>query len=284
MSRRLNGPEPKTEHATRSAAAWSNAVASIVERSAMGGKLERVKLNEPELEEDERLTLGRKAWMRLTTTTSFADWLLVGEALEIGRVNAAPVHFRRRKGKVPNRGRAFNAAFGKWLKDNGFAGIDAATRSRLSEVMKNRAAIEKWYSDLPPSRRLTFSYPGTVLRKWRASTQTDTERQGPPKRGEVSELREKVKALAAKRLDEINRGRDGPYVLIDRDAGIGVIAELLANAFIVRDGRQIRECWAEIDDSKPTLQPRRDTSRKPKPKFRTDVVQPANGGAHATAD
>jgi hypothetical protein len=93
---------------------------------------------------------------------------------------------RRRRGADPkqsHKGRAYNEAFSKWLGTNtlvlpdkngkdrtvSFATIDTGTRSRLADLLDNRAAVEAWRSSLALGERLHLNHPNGVWRKWQAS-------------------------------------------------------------------------------------------------------------------
>jgi hypothetical protein len=119
--------------------------------------------------EQEAVNHGRAAWQRLKHDQTFEDWLLVGQALEIGRGRA------RRRANAPS-GRGFNQAFSGWLADNGFAAIDRGTRSRLADIMEHRAAIEEWRQRLTLPDRLRKNHPNPVWRGWEA----DKKKQGLP--------------------------------------------------------------------------------------------------------
>jgi hypothetical protein len=76
-------------------------------------------------------------------------------------------------------GRRYNQIFGEWLTRHGFDDIDKGDRSRLFEVMENLDEIEGWLATLPTTNRLRLNHPATVLRKWRAKTQTSTRSRKP---------------------------------------------------------------------------------------------------------
>jgi hypothetical protein len=100
----------------------------------------------------EAVTHGQDAWQRLKKDQTFEDWLLVGQALEIGR------GWARRRANAPS-GRGFNERFSEWLSTNGFADIDKGTRSRLADIMEHRSEIEAWRQKLPLNERLRKNHP-----------------------------------------------------------------------------------------------------------------------------
>src|SRR6185369_3949575 len=89
------------------------------------------------------ITAARAAWARLRSNPTYHDWLLVGEALQIGRANA----MREARTNRP-KGRGYNTAFSMWLRDNGFADTDSMTRLALLTWVENRDAIASWYETL----------------------------------------------------------------------------------------------------------------------------------------
>jgi hypothetical protein len=106
--------------------------------------------------------VGQEAWTRLTNNQTFTDWLLVGEALLVGRAES----MRTAHTNKPE-GRAYNAEFSDWLKKNKFDGINKSTRSRLFECLAHRAEIEAWIVTLATSERLKkLNHPAVVLRNW----------------------------------------------------------------------------------------------------------------------
>src|SRR6516165_4062517 len=120
----------------------------------------------------EAVNHGRDAWQRLKKDQTFEDWLLVGQALEIGR------GWARRRANAPS-GRGFNEAFSVWLTDNGFAEIDKGTRSRLAEIIEHRPEIEAWRQKLSLRERLRKNHPNSIWRGWEADKR---------KRGQASEI------------------------------------------------------------------------------------------------
>lgn len=97
---------------------------------------------------------GRDAWGRISNDSTWADWLAVGEALEVGRVESMRAAFTN----MPT-GSAYNRAMGDWLATNGFDKIDKVSRSHLSSCMDNRGAIEQWRATLTMSQRLKLNHP-----------------------------------------------------------------------------------------------------------------------------
>jgi hypothetical protein len=96
---------------------------------------------------------------------SFKDWLLIGEAVEVGQAEA----MRAADTNKPT-GKRFEKRMGEWLVANSFHIIDKAARSRALECLKHRADIEKWLTTMTEPERFRLNHPDTVLRKWKASS------------------------------------------------------------------------------------------------------------------
>jgi hypothetical protein len=131
---------------------------------------------------------GQQAWGRLKSGAAWEDWLLVGQALEIGRTECR-ARLGIRPGDNRNLGRGFNESYSKWLEANKFADIDKGVRSRLQECMENRAKIEAWRAALTDTDRLKLNHPQTVLTRWRASTQV---KEAPSRPSPQAALKDKV--------------------------------------------------------------------------------------------
>ena len=133
--------------------------------------------------DNELIRLGQEAWTRLTSCQSWNDWLLVGEALLVGRTECMRVAHTNKP-----EGRRYNEEFSSWLKATKFDGIDKSTRSRLFECLTCRSDIEKWRKTLPTSERLKLNYPTAVLRRWR-NTQVRKPNDAEPKPSAMAKLK-----------------------------------------------------------------------------------------------
>jgi hypothetical protein len=132
---------------------------------------------------------GQEAWKRLSSGLTWSDWVLVGEALQVGQAEA----MRTAHTNAPE-GRRFNSEIGQWLKANDFDRIDKGTRSRLLTCLKNRPAIEAWMATLPINKRLTLNHPNTVWRAWQR-TQVPKSDDTPPKPSHVERLKASIVEL-----------------------------------------------------------------------------------------
>jgi CheY-like chemotaxis protein len=145
---------------------------------------------------------GQEAWKRHKQDATWLDWLLVGEALTIGRIEAMANAYTNQP-----IGAKYNAEFGEWLKRHQFDDIDKSTRSLIMSVMEHRGAIEQWRSTLPTNLRLTLNHPKSVLRRWRAATQVTKDEKKQKKspmavmKEANAELQEKVHVLE-KQVDD----------------------------------------------------------------------------------
>jgi len=110
---------------------------------------------------------GRRAWKRIKTDSTWEDWCLVGQALDLGRAECMSL-----SGTNQPQGRAYNEMFSRWLDGNGFGDIDKAARSNLAQCMERRGEIEAWRAALPLAERLRLNHPSSVLRKFLATRRT----------------------------------------------------------------------------------------------------------------
>jgi hypothetical protein len=154
---------------------------------------------------DQCIRAGQEAWKRLSSGESWNDWLLVGEALLIGRTDAMQTAHTN----VP-AGRRYNEDYSSWLKATKFDGIDKAVRSRLFECLKHRDAIERWRATLTTSQRLKLNHPQAVLRRWQKTLikPTDTPIKPSPHARLTAALIASQEEVARLKLD-VERNGDG---------------------------------------------------------------------------
>ena len=110
---------------------------------------------------------AQAAWLRLRADPSLLDWQAVGLGLKLGRASA----MRQARAGTP-RGKAYNLAFGRWLKLHGLDAIDAADRSALFHISEHRSAITAWLDTLPLEHQNRINHPAVLWRKYKAA--------GPP--------------------------------------------------------------------------------------------------------
>jgi hypothetical protein len=119
---------------------------------------------QPRSSDDQVVLAGIAAWSRLKQCKTWRDWLVVGEALLVGRTEA----MRSAHTNVPE-GSRYNREFGDWLVRTPLGEIDKSTRKRLLDCMARGAGIEAWRATLPLSLRLDLNHPHAVLRRWQAT-------------------------------------------------------------------------------------------------------------------
>lgn len=108
----------------------------------------------------ECILAGQEAWRRLSSGHTRQDWLLVGKALQLLRVEAMlTAHVNKPEG------RRYSQEYSDLLRANGFDAVDKSTRSRLLSVLENIAEIEKWLATVPANKQLELNHPHTI---WRA--------------------------------------------------------------------------------------------------------------------
>jgi hypothetical protein len=131
---------------------------------------------------DEVVRRGQEAMER--KRRSFEDWMLIGDALQVGRTEVMrAIHTNK-----PTGGR-YEKAMGQWLFARSFHLIDKCTRNHLLECLQHRAEIAKWRANLTAAEQFSFNHPTTVLRKWRRATLVP-DPNGPPKTSAFAKLKE----------------------------------------------------------------------------------------------
>jgi hypothetical protein len=112
---------------------------------------------------------GTAAWARIKKHRNWDDWMLVGEALLVGR------EFAMRDANT-NRpiGKGYSRAFNQFLIDSKLNDMDQADRVKLLTVMEARLEIEQWRACLGKTERMRLNHPTAVFRRWRQTTKVPT--------------------------------------------------------------------------------------------------------------
>jgi hypothetical protein len=188
---------------------------------------------------------GQEAWHRLKKGSTFEDWKQVGAAHVLGRTEA----MREAHVNKPE-GRNYNAAFGRWQKQCGFADLDKAARSRLFEMMDHLAEIEDWRATLTVTQQLDLNHPTAVVRRWKAATakpkQEDEHKVSP-----AQKLKDSVAALQEENdrmKREIERGGGDLWTPEDRPRDIAKI--ILAKLTKAKAEKVAREILAALKEAK----------------------------------
>src|SRR5258708_812334 len=108
-----------------------------------------------------------RAWVRIkrAETRMWADWMLIGEGLQQGRVWAM-----KQAGTNVPEGKGYVLTFNEWLTRYKLHDIDKSARAKLLQIMDELPAIEEWRANLTVEERRRMNNPNLVLRKWKAST------------------------------------------------------------------------------------------------------------------
>jgi len=136
---------------------------------------------------------GKDAWERKRVGADWAEWLVIGRAIEVLTRTAL-----NESGANDRRGAAYSAAYGRLLAQpaNQWAGeIQKATRSRLQACLDNLDDIEKWRACLSLGDRIKYNYPPTVLSKWQMSNRPPKDpsiRHSDPKDETIAKLQEEL--------------------------------------------------------------------------------------------
>jgi hypothetical protein len=142
---------------------------------------------------------GEAAWKRVKKEQNWNDWMMIGEALDLGReeikdqLGLSGINKRR-------LGRGFNVAFSAWKEEHGFSDMDDHTASDLMELIAKRPEFESWRSRLPKEQRLRWNHPSTMLRNWKRLTEL-------PNKKKAGEQKPTLRESVAK-LDEANATKD----------------------------------------------------------------------------
>ena len=131
---------------------------------------------------DEVIRRGQEAMER--KRRSFDDWMLIAEALQVGRTEVMRVLHTNKP-----TGARYEKAMGEWLFTRSFHLIDKCTRNHLLECLRHRIEIAKWRAALTEAERFNFDHPTNVLRKWKAATVVPAL-SAPPKASAFAKLKE----------------------------------------------------------------------------------------------
>jgi hypothetical protein len=164
---------------------------------------------------DDRIRIGQEAWKRLSSGHAWDDWLLVGEALLAGRVEA----MRSAHTNKPE-GRHYSEEFSHWLKSNKFDAIDATTRKRLLKCLEHRNEIQAWRATLTTNKLHELNHPGVVLRRW-LKTQVKKPDNAEPKLSPVAKLKATIMDLEEQNHRLVRDSKHyAPFTPQDRDTDI----------------------------------------------------------------
>ena len=143
-----------------------------------------------DVDPDEVVKSGTKAWERLKREVHWGDWMVVGQAMQIGRERAM-----KNAGTDKPEGSKYNRFFSEWLAANKLDEIDQATRSRLFSIIDNWDAVWKWRERLTLTERLSLNHPNAVWRKYKKAFAEPAKAKAkakPTLRDSVTELSEEV--------------------------------------------------------------------------------------------
>jgi hypothetical protein len=153
---------------------------------------------------------------------SFDDWMLIAEALDVGRSETMrAIHTNQPVGA------RFEKAMGEWLFAQSFHLIDKCTRNHLLECRKHRADINKWRARLTEPEQFRFNHPTTVLRKWQAATVVPDPNAPSKKPSAIAKLKEANVELQEKLYRAEKELVRGGGDLWDRDDRAEDIADVM---------------------------------------------------------
>jgi hypothetical protein len=108
---------------------------------------------------------GIDAWDAIKKAESFAGWLAIGKALQVGKEVAL-----KSTGANSAWGQVYSKAFSEWIKRHHFDRMPSPTRSVAIELAENAEAITVWRDSLPEKQKRRLVHPLSVTRRWRAAT------------------------------------------------------------------------------------------------------------------
>ena len=109
----------------------------------------------PRIDKDDNpVRLGQEALERLKDNVlkSWDDWMLVGEALRVGRQECMD-----KAGTNKPEGKRYNTEAHQWIQARGFAVIDKSDRAKLLLIIERRPEFELWFDDRAAGA--TLKYP-----------------------------------------------------------------------------------------------------------------------------
>lgn len=103
---------------------------------------------------------AKRAWRRIRRRgrTILAEWLLIGEAISIGRARALA-----EAGTNKPYGVRYHKAMAIFLQETGFNEIGDDERHKALKCFEQREAIRAWIATLPPERQRSCNHPNYVL-------------------------------------------------------------------------------------------------------------------------
>lgn len=215
---------------------------------------------------------GEEALGRLTSDTTWTDWLAIGAGFDEGRNKA-----KHDAGTNEPKGKGYILAFSKWLEDHPkYRAVDGTDRKNLFDVLENLPAIEDWRKKLfirKPNLKYRLNHPTTVFRRWKA----DNEK--PAEKAAKAEAKQKLKREQEGDFAEMSRPelitalKDANAHGADLEAarktgGVNLAFDNpgdLARAFVKQDAKQARNLANAILDEPEEVEEERDANGNGKP-------------------
>jgi hypothetical protein len=213
---------------------------------------------------------GQEAWIRLQAGRSWADWICVGEALEIGRHRA----IIEANTNEP-RGARYESIFGDWLRETGFDTLDKGDRKRLLDCLQHLPEIEAWRQTLPASKALTLNHPNAVWRAWQKTVAGKAASDKSPSLSRTARLKQEVVRLEDENF-QLRRGGDDLFSWKDTAADIArLIADRLLQRLSPNKVQRVLECLSKVVAERAELlrEPMKVEPSKRGKKRRRSIVQ-----------
>jgi hypothetical protein len=109
---------------------------------------------------NDQIERGRAALARLNSNSTFEDWVMVGQALKIGREEVSNT--------IKASGGTYSMRMTAWLKTQEFDSIDKGVRSRLLNIIDKLPEVQSWRETLSSADRLKYNHPNSIWRRFSA--------------------------------------------------------------------------------------------------------------------
>jgi hypothetical protein len=190
---------------------------------------------------DEIIEDGERAVERVIKGQHFEDWLVISKALHMGRVRCM-----REAETNHHTGKRYIKVYGRWLDEHPqFKKLDGTTVNQCHELYKNREAIINWRATLADNERMQWNYPETVLRHWKARTQTPKEKK-PSKRNEQIRAIEEENSRLRKENEKLKRDSGNVFTPKDAPDDIARVLWEMLPGLTIKQVRKISAAWCEL--------------------------------------
>ena len=155
-------------------------------------------MNKVEESEERKERLAAEADIRIKSGMHWRDWMFVADGMAVGQAKAMRLASTNRP-----YGKAYQRAFGDWLKDREWANRhDKGARSNMLWCVDHISEINAWRERLGQKERDKLNHPTTVKRAFEAAHRDPIDPNAPKRETkaealarENAELWDKIKEL-----------------------------------------------------------------------------------------